>query len=204
MIILGAGGHATEIAGILYQMNMNEELFFFDNVTKDVGKRLLNKFEIINSEERVIAEIKKDPRFIIGVGNPYLRHSLSKKFTKLGGMLSSVIAPSAKIGIFSSLINNGLNIMTGAVITEQVEIGNGSLINCNAIVHHGCTIGEFCEISPGVVLLGKVIVGSFSQIGAGAIILPKVKIGKNAIIGAGAVVTKDIGDNKTAMGIPAK
>jgi acetyltransferase-like isoleucine patch superfamily enzyme len=41
-------------------------------------------------------------------------------------------------------------------------------------------------------------------IGTGAIILPGITIGENAIIAAGAVVTKNIADNSTAMGVPAK
>lgn len=41
-------------------------------------------------------------------------------------------------------------------------------------------------------------------IGAGAIILPGVTIGRNAIVAAGAVVTKDVGDNTTVAGVPAK
>ena len=40
--------------------------------------------------------------------------------------------------------------------------------------------------------------------GANVTILPGVKIGKNAIIGAGSVVTKDVPDNDTYAGNPAK
>ncbi|MGL4973278.1 MAG: serine acetyltransferase, partial [Culicoidibacterales bacterium] len=39
--------------------------------------------------------------------------------------------------------------------------------------------------------------------GAGAKILGPVTIGANAKIGANAVVTKDVPENKIAMGIPA-
>ena len=43
-----------------------------------------------------------------------------------------------------------------------------------------------------------------AKIGAGAIILPGIVIGENAIIGAGAVVTKDVLDNTTVVGNPAR
>lgn len=43
-----------------------------------------------------------------------------------------------------------------------------------------------------------------ASIGAGAVILPGITIGKNAMVGAGAVVTKDVPDNTTVIGNPAR
>ena len=42
------------------------------------------------------------------------------------------------------------------------------------------------------------------MIGCGAKILGDITIGKNSKIGANAVVLKDIPDNVTAVGVPAK
>ena len=43
-----------------------------------------------------------------------------------------------------------------------------------------------------------------AQIGVRAILLPGITIGENAIVGAGAVVTRDVPDNVTVAGSPAK
>lgn len=203
MIIVGAGGHAKEIAGVFRDLNYNGQLYFYDGLTS-VEDKLFGRFEIIHSEERIKREFQKDSKFVLGVGNPLVRYSLEEKIASLGGQLTSIISPFARIGAYSVELSAGLNIMTGAVITQEVIIGKGCLINCNATIHHGCIIGDFCELSPGSILLGKVTVGDFSIIGAGAIILPGVKIGSNAIIGAGAVVTKDVKERTTVVGIPAR
>lgn len=72
-------------------------------------------------------------------------------------------------------------------------------------------IGNYCTILPMVLIgkkkpgvQGKTIIGDHCYIGTGATILGPIKIGNNVIIGAGAVVTKDIPDDQTVMGIPAK
>ena len=93
--------------------------------------------------------------------------------------------------------------MTGAVITQDIIIGRGTLVHINVTVHHDCRIGEYCELSPGCHILGKAQIGDGCSVGAGAVILPGMTIGGQATIGAGAVVTGNIADGATVKGIPA-
>ena len=65
-------------------------------------------------------------------------------------------------------------------------------------------IGNYVEVCPGVHISGKVTIGEFSFIGTGAVILPGIKIGSRCVVGAGAVVSKDVQDNVTVVGLPAK
>ncbi|MFM7852972.1 MAG: NeuD/PglB/VioB family sugar acetyltransferase [Flammeovirgaceae bacterium] len=204
MIILGAGGHAKELLGVLAEQPINEDVFFYDDVTTDLPPLLFNKFRILRSQLEVNEVLKKDSRFVIGVGNPVNRYELAKKFVAWGGILTSVVSTSAMIGKFNVKLADGLNIMKNAVITEDVVIGTGSLIHIQSCVHHDCRIGQYCEILPGSRLLGGVRIGDYTSIGSGAIVLPKVKIGTRVKVGAGAVVTKDVSDDMTVKGVPAK
>jgi serine acetyltransferase len=83
-------------------------------------------------------------------------------------------------------------------------LGNACIINSSAIVEHECLINSGVHIGPGAKLAGLVEVGDYSFIGMGAIILPRIKIGKHVIVGAGAVVTKNVTDNVTVAGNPAR
>lgn len=74
------------------------------------------------------------------------------------------------------------------------------------------SIGKNCTVLP-MVLFGKktpdvdygcIEVGNNCYFGTGCTILGPVKIGNNVIVGAGAVVTKDVPDNCTVAGVPAK
>ena len=204
MIIVGAGGQAKEILGILIDQKPVEEIFFYDNVTKDLPALLYNKFQIVRTEEHAKEILKNDPRFIIGVGNPISRFELTEKFKSYGGKLTSAISLQAKIGRFNVQLGQGLNVMDGAIITEDVTIGMGTLVHMHTSIHHDVKIGRFCELSPGSRILGKAVIGDFTSIGSGAIVLPSIKIGNNAIVGAGAVVTKDVEDGLTMIGVPAR
>ena len=65
-------------------------------------------------------------------------------------------------------------------------------------------VGDFCHIAIQAAIAGGVTIGEGTLVGAGSVILPEISIGKNVIIGAGAIVTKNIPDNVTVYGNPAK
>ena len=206
MVIIGAKGFAKEVLEVFWQINQNEEIVFFDNISTDIGDLLYAKFRILKSisEAEEYFSLKDDTRFTIGIGNPINRFKLYKTFLAIGGTFSSSISPYAKIGHFDNSIENGCNIMTGKVITNSIKIGKGALINLNCTIGHDCTIGEFVEMSPGTHISGNCKIGSFSVFGTNSTVLPKLTLGDNVIVGAGAVVTKDIPANSLVVGIPAK
>ena len=205
MIIVGAKGFAKEVLEIFHQLNVVDNIAFYDDVTCDIGNFLFGKFPILKNEVEVQSFFSKyNNYFTIGIGKPKLRYELYKKFVELGGVIRSSISPTATIGSYDVHIGLGTNILTNSIISNSVKIGKGCIIYYNVIITHDCKVGDFIELSPSVILLGNVKVGSFTQIGANATILPNVSIGKNVIIGAGAVVTKDIPDNCVVVGIPAK
>ena len=204
MIIAGAGGHARELLGILDELHLLDGVSLFDDRTGAPQEAIWDTFPVITSSEGLHKALADDNRFIIGVGNPGARKLLCEKLTAAGGQPFSLISPHARIGNFNVVLGQGLNIMTNAVITEDVYIGKGTLVHIAVTIHHDCRIGAFCELSPGCHLLGGVTVGDGVSVGSGAVILPGVQIGKGARIGAGGVVTKDVSAGVTVKGIPAQ
>tara|TARA_R110002167_G_scaffold58527_1_gene165789 strand:+ start:7814 stop:8467 length:654 start_codon:yes stop_codon:yes gene_type:complete len=203
MLIVGAKGFAKEILEIVHQNNHLENLVFYDDVSDDLPKILYNKFPVFTNLKQVKTFFNTiDNRFTLGLGNPILRKKLSIKFISEGGVLTSTISKNATIGSYDIHISEGVNILSGAIISNSVRIGKGCIIYFNSIITHDCIINNFVEISPAAQILGGVHIGDYSQIGSNATILPNVKIGSNVIVGAGAVVTKDIPDNCVVVGVP--
>lgn len=205
MLIVGAKGFAKEVLEVLCQLNDIENVVFYDDVSENLPKQLYERFDILRNAEEVKKYFQNvDNRFTIGIGGPVLRKKMFDKFTDLGGVFTSTISPKANIGHFGNEIEDGSNVMTGTVITNDIHLGKGVLVNLNCTIGHDSTIGDFVEMSPGVHVSGNCKIGSYSNIGTNATILPKVTIGTNVIVGAGSVVTKDVPSNSLVVGVPAK
>jgi serine O-acetyltransferase len=102
----------------------------------------------------------------------------------------------------------GIEIHPGATIGHRVFIDHGM----GVVIGETAIIGDDCTLYHGVTLGGT----SWNKgkrhptleqgvvIGAGAKVLGPITIGKNAKIGSNAVVVKDVPENATAVGIPAR
>ncbi|MBR3120020.1 2,3,4,5-tetrahydropyridine-2,6-dicarboxylate N-acetyltransferase [Oceanobacillus profundus] len=109
-------------------------------------------------------------------------------------------------------IGDGVVIMMGASINIGAVIGEGTMIDMNAVLGGRATVGKNCHIGAGTVLAGvieppsakPVIVEDDVVIGANVVVLEGVSIGKGAIVAAGAIVTKDVAPYTLVGGTPAK
>jgi serine O-acetyltransferase len=104
--------------------------------------------------------------------------------------------------------STGIEIHPAAQIGKRLFIDHGSAV----VIGETAEIGDDCTIYQGVTLGGTgkhsgkrhPTIGNNVMVGAGAKVLGPIKVGDNSKIAAGAVVLKDIPENSTAVGIPAK
>ncbi len=103
-------------------------------------------------------------------------------------------------------------IMMGAIINIGAQIGAGTMIDMGAVLGGRATVGKNCHIGAGAVLAGviepasatPVIVEDNVLVGANAVVIEGVHIGKNAVVAAGAVVISDVPENMVVAGCPAR
>lgn len=203
MVIIGAKGFAKEILHVLYK-NGEGEILFYDDVSSGLPDMLYERFRVIRSLTELCEHFKVNQKFIMGVGGTLKRKVFQDKITEAGGVVERLIAQSASIGQFGTVIGKGCIVLDGAIITNDVTIGESCIINKSVIISHDVRVGNNCEISPGARLLGRVHVGNNCSIGTNAVILPDVVIGDNCVVGAGSIVTKNVIDGQIVIGMPAK
>ena len=203
MLIVGAGGMATQIFTDLVKMNLQDIVFWSEAETK--YQFIKEKFPVLKSDEEVAEYFNTTSRsFILCIGSSPHRRKIAEKFKALGGNIVSYISPYSEVSPYDTSIGTGTIILSHVIIEPGVHIGQECILNKTSNVGHGCLIKSFCELAPGVMLTGDVEVGENCFIGSGAIILPGVKIGSNSVIAAGSVVRKNIPENSLVSGEFAK
>ena len=136
-------------------------------------------------------------------------HQISNFFYKAG------------FDLIARIISQTIRFFTG------IEIHPGAKIGKNLFIDHGMgvVIGETSEIGDNVTIYHNVTLGGSSPsidserqrhekrhptigndvvIGSGAQIIGPIKVGNNSRIAAHAVVVKDVPENATMVGIPAR
>lgn len=107
------------------------------------------------------------------------------------------VSPQARLG-------HGVQVLAGAVVAAQAQLGDLCIVNHRASVDHECVLAAGVTVAPGATLCGCVQVGADAFIGAGATVLPRLSIGPGAMVGAGAVVTRDVPPGAVVRGNPAR
>ena len=130
------------------------------------------------------------------------------------------------VNLYGCEIGNDTKIGSYVEIQAGAKIGKKCKISSHTFVCDGVTIGNNCFIGHGVMFINdknprsvnakgelagtadwvmeKTTIGNNVSIGTGAIIMCGVSVGDNSVIGAGAVVTKDVPNNCTVVGVPAR
>ena len=201
MILIGYRGHAFVVHGILTAAG-KKITGYCDVAEKEFNPFNLPYFGSENSETALQA-LKRN-EFFIAVGDNGLRNNIYINLQEKKLTPANAIHPAAIIDASASIAEQGVMIAANAVINPLATIGTGAICNTGCIIEHECVVGEFAHIGPGAVLCGNVKIGSGTFVGANAVIKQGITVGKNAMIGAGAVVVKNVPDNVTVVGVPAK
>ena len=202
IIIIGAGDHASVLLDIL--LSQKKEVIALTSIN-DIRTDLYG-IPIINDD---VVLKNYDPNNVLlvngigSVGSLQLRKKVFDKFKASGYVFCNVIHSSAIISTHAK-IEEGVQVLAGAIINNDAVIKQNSIINTKASVDHGCVIGSHVHIAPGCTLSGCVNIGACSHIGTGSSVIQGIKIGDNVLVGAGSVVIKDIPNNVKAFGSPAK
>lgn len=204
VIIIGAGGHAKVLLGLLDALG-TEIIGLTDTEASIYGSKILGH-SVLGDDTMIQSFGCGRISLVNGVGStqPGLaRREILNRFNALGYAFRSCVHPTAVVSP-DAVLNEGVQIMASAVVQPGCMIGANTIINTRATVDHDCILGEHVHIAPGAVLGGCVTVADGAHIGTGAIVIEQIRIGEDAMIAAGACVIRDVAAGARVAGVPAR
>jgi sugar O-acyltransferase (sialic acid O-acetyltransferase NeuD family) len=199
IIIVGIGGLAKEILGMLISMNkiqygINIKGFVSEKKTTD----FFSGFPVLGDDEWLIEQPTQ--HVILAIAAPKIRYNLYQKLQH--HVFPSFVHPH--VDNLGGIIGDGVIIMPQVVIEMDVVIGNFVFVGSHTFIGHDAFIGNFCTITYGVGISGHSLIGDKSFIGTNAVVIDGKSIGQEVTLGAGAVVTKYVPNGETWVGVPAR
>jgi len=145
----------------------------------------------------------KEFEIMVCVGDSKLRKTIVDQLPS-DTKFFTFIHPTALIMSDDVEIGEGSFIGANSILTTNIKLGKHSLLNRACHIGHDCRIGDFLSMMPGSIISGNVKVGNKVFLGTNSSVKEQINICDNVVIGMGGVVVKDITENGTYVGIPTK
>lgn len=209
VIVVGAGGFGREALDVVQAMVMQGPdniriLGVVDDAPSEQNMSFLaeRRIPMLGPLEALLAQ-PIAVQYLIGVGSPRVRESIAGRLDGAQRAPFTAIHPSATVGSQSRL-GPGSIVCAGAQVSTNVTAGRHTHINPASVIGHDTELGDWVSVNPAAVISGDVRVGPGTLIGANATVLQGLTIGARAVIGAAACVVRDVPQNATVKGVPAR
>lgn len=207
LILIGASNFGDEMVQLFRDINKAASPVwdisgFLDDDASKHGL-IRNGIPVLGGIDWITPEKITSFRFLCCIGSTAAKKRISGRLEAMGTRFAIGVHPNAVLSDHVE-IGEGTVITAGNIVTTNVRIGKHVIVNLACTIGHYTEIGDYCTINPGVNISGDVTLGRGVLLGTNSTILEKQSVGEFSIIGAGAVVTKSIPERVTAVGIPAK
>ncbi len=206
LLIIGGGNFGREVAQLIRDINRERvqwNLMGYIDETLEKQDTVLNNTPVLGGLDWLEKNIRTRICAVCAIGNPRDKYTLIKKLEPFNIDFPNLIHPNAALNDYIE-IGYGNIVCWGSFLSVNTKIGNHISINPGCGIGHDTVIKDYSTLYWNVTLSGNVTINEGCEIGSKAAVIPQKTVGSWSIIGAGAVVAKDIPDNCTAVGVPAK
>jgi sugar O-acyltransferase (sialic acid O-acetyltransferase NeuD family) len=212
--IHGVSGFAKEVDWLIYDIyqsggvDYRPDYFVCEDGNPKIGTQI-NGCEIIGDANfnQLVADGERHECFL-GVGSPIVRQKLIARMLLKNRNIAfpNLIHPSVCMDRRDGKVRMGMGavICAGSILTTDIVLGDFVHVNLDSTIGHDSVIGSYSTLSPGSHISGNVTLMERIFIGTGASVIEGVSLHPDVVIGAGAAVIKDLVEQGTYVGIPAK
>lgn len=204
LIIVGASGFGRELLMAIKEINQIKQEW---NVLGFIDDNL-HALEGIECSHQLLGTIdewnpEKGELFAMGIAKPSVKKIVADKLKDRGAEFASIIHPTARIGT-PTKYGEGLVLFSYADLSVNCEVGDFVFMNSFSQVGHDSIIGDYCTLFPNCSIAGGGKLGEGVLIGTAASTYPNIKVGNYATVGMNSAVIRNVKENTTVMGVPAK
>ena len=205
IVIIGAGGFGREVQWLIERINeqnMTWEIKGYIDDGVEIGTQI-NGYTVLGGVQTLLNR-KEKISVVCAIGSAKTRKRIIDKLSSDDNLeFPNLIDPNVQMSRYVNL-GKGNIICAGNILTTNITVKDFTILNCGCTIGHDAVINSFVTVYPSVNISGCVIIGENVEVGTGTQIIQGKNICANAIVGAGSVVVKDIENEGTYVGVPAK
>lgn len=206
ILIICAGDFARELTWLIEDINSKNPTYeimgFLDDDDEKIGKEF-NGYTCIG-RVNTLSKYANEQDVCAVIATQESRYR--KKFVEENPSFKNwetLVHPSVNISKTSN-IGDGCVVCANCNISVNTNIGNHCILNLGVTIGHDCEVADYVSFMSGVVISGHVTINESAYFGSNSTVVPGRRIGANSRVGAGSVAIRNVKDNVTVMGVPAK
>jgi len=204
LIIIGARGFGREVYDLATQcsgFNIEYVIKGFLDDKADALDGFENYPAIISSVEDY--KIQEDDVFVCALGTVKWKKYYAELIMAKGGSFINLIHPSTKLNT-NAVVGTGLLVFMYANISNDCIIEDFVTIQGYVGLGHDTKIRKWVHVSSYSFTGGFVVLEEESTLNTRATVLPHIIVRKGATVGAASLVIRNVKENTTVFGVPAK
>lgn len=204
LVIIGARGYGREVCGLARQCsgyNTEYTIKGFLDDKLDALDGFENYPAIISSVENY--EVQDNDVFVCALGSVQWKKHYVEIILSKGGQFINLIHPTV---VFTSNVKlgNGIIVFMYSNISNDCVLDDFVTIQGFVAIGHDSKIGKWCHINAYSFTGGYAVLEEEVCLNTRSTVLPNIIVRKGATVGAASLVIKNVKENTTVFGVPAK